>query len=403
MVGLLIWAGLLLLVAGIWGSRHWEVSRAQRELPPLTEDPHAEPLAQPPLVSVLIAAKDEEANIEAAVRTMLGQDYPNFELIVVNDRSTDRTAGILESLRSEQPNGRLRVLHIDQLTEGWFGKNNAMREGLAQSRGEWLCFADADCRQTSSRSLSTAVRYALDHRVDFLSVLPQFEMHGIWERIIQPVAGAVMVFWFHPKRVNDPANAAAYANGAFMLMSRRCYEAIGGHEAVRSQVNEDMHMARLAKENGQRLFVIQSDGLYKVRMYDGFRQTWRGWSRIFYGCFGTFRRLRISMGMLIVTNVFPYASLLISLVMLAVRGWPGAGLGWQCVAGASALAVVLQQSLLMRFYRLCRVNPAWAPTFIVGAVICIGMLLAAMFKLRANAATTWRGTTYRHGQFAQAP
>ena len=79
------------------------------------------------------------------------------------------------------------------------------------------------------------------------------------------------------------------------------------------------------------------------------------------------------------------------------------GPGWQCVAGASALAVVLQQSLLMRFYKLCRVNPAWAPTFIVGAVLCIGMLLSAMFKLRANARTTWRGTTYQHGQYAQVP
>src|SRR4029079_6010588 len=108
-----------------------------------------------------------------------------------------------------------------------------------------------------------------------------------------PVCGAVMVFWFHPKRVNDPEHSAAYANGAFMLLRRSCYDAIGGHDEVRTQVNEDMHMAHLAKEHRQRLVVVQNEDLYTVRMYSRFKDIWRGWSRIFYGCFGTFRRLRI--------------------------------------------------------------------------------------------------------------
>lgn len=398
---MIVWAALLFGVACIWASRHLAISRARREQPPLTPASHAGPPAQPPFVSVLIAAKDEETNIEPAVRSMLEQDYPAFETIVINDRSADRTGEILESLKAECPDGRLKVIHIQQLQDGWFGKNNAMREGVNQAKGEWFCFGDADCRQTSRRTLSMAVRHAVENSIDFLSVLPRLETQSVWEKIIQPVCGAVMVFWFHPEKVNSPNLPNAYANGAFMLMSRKCYEAIGGHEAVRSHINEDMQLAKLAKANGQRLFVMQNDGLYTVRMYSRFREIWRGWSRIFYGCFETFRRLRITLAMLLTTNVFPYLSLLIAACVLATRGWSEAGTGWQLVAAACVLVVAMQQSVIFRYYKLSQANPWLAPTFIIGAVICVGMLINAMLKLNGRTTTTWRGTTYRGSQLAR--
>lgn len=400
-MGTIIWTLLLVTVAVVWTTRHWVISRARREQIPLRADSYDGPPADAPFVSVLIAAKDEEANIEQAVRSMLDQDYPNFELIVINDRSTDRTRSILESILAERSDGRLKLINIEQLREGWFGKNNAMREGVAMAKGEWLCFGDADCRQTSRRTLSMAVCHALENKVDFLSVLPRLETQSLWERIIQPVCGGVMVFWFHPEKVNNPKLPNAYANGAFMLMSRSCYDAIGGHDAVRSEINEDMHLAKLAKRKGQRLFVIQNDGLYTVRMYSRFREIWRGWSRIFYGCFETFRRLRITMLMLLATNVFPYFSLLISAAVLTTLGWSQAGAGWQVVGSAAAMAVIMQQTVIFRYYKLSQTNPWLAPTFIVGAVVCVGMLINAMFKLNGRTTTTWRGTTYRGSHLAR--
>ena len=211
---MVVWAVFLAAVACIWLSRHITIWRGQRMVETLTADDSDGWPADAPFVSVVLAAKDEEANIETAVRTFLEQDYPSFEVIVVNDRSTDGTAEVLERLRSEQPDSRLKVLCVDELKEGWFGKNNAMREGVAAAGGQWLCFGDADCRQTSPRSLSAAVRYAIDNRVEFLSVLPNLENHTVWERIIQPACSAVMVFWFPPMRVNDPFCKEAYANGA---------------------------------------------------------------------------------------------------------------------------------------------------------------------------------------------
>ncbi len=392
---MMIWAVLLSFVTLIWLSRHREINAARRQKLAINSRTYDGPPADAPFVSVLIAGKDEEANIERAVRSMLRQDYPNFELIVINDRSTDRTPRILESLKAEDATGRLRVLHITELREGWFGKNNAMREGVAVARGEWLCFGDADCEQTSERCLSMAVRHAMENKCDFLSVLPRLATESLWERIIQPVAGAVMVFWFDPRKVNDPADPAAYANGAFMLMSRDCYDALGGHDAVKTEVNEDMHMARICKERGRKLLVCQNDDLYTVRMYANLGQIWRGWSRIFYGCFGTFRRLRVSALMLLCTNVFPYASLLIAAAVLGFAGGAVANHGWYWVGGAAALAVAAQLSVITRFYKLSYANPWLAPTFIVGAVVCIGMLINAMFKLKGRTTVTWRGTTYQ--------
>ncbi|MGB9626477.1 MAG: glycosyltransferase [Phycisphaerae bacterium] len=400
-----VWVVVLFLIALVWASRNLEISRARREQRPLDERSYDGPPPNPPMVSVLIAAKDEEENIERAVRTMLAQDYPRFELIVIDDRSTDRTPAILDRLAAEAKKAgnpdRLKVVHVERLRDGWFGKNNAMREGMERAVGEWLCFSDADCRQISTRTLSLAVRHAVENGIDFLSVLPILETRSFWERIIQPVCGAVMVFWFHPKRVNDPKHPAAYANGAFMLMKRSTYVAIGGHEAVRTQVNEDMHMARLAKERGQRLAVVQNDNLYSVRMYSGLRQIWRGWSRIFYGCFGSFRRLLISAAFLLVTNVLPYSSAVAAWAVIAARGWTDAG-PWRLVALAATTAVAMHIVTIARFYRLSRVNVWLAPTFIVGAVICIGMLVNAMFKLGGRTTTVWRGTAYR-GNAVETP
>jgi len=384
---MIIWTILLFLVALVWCTRHLDIQRAKREQIPLSSQTYPGPPEDAPFVSFLIAGKDEEANIERAVRSVLKQDYPNFELIVINDRSQDRTPAILERLKAEDTTGRLRVIHVSELREGWFGKNNAMREGVERARGSWLCFGDADCNHTSERSLSMAVRHAIENKADFFSLLPRLETHSLWERIIQPVAGALMVFWFHPQRVNDPNRPEAYANGAFMLMTRKCYEMIGGHEPVKTEVNEDMHMARQAKRVGVRLQVLQSAGLYRVRMYTGLKQIWRGWTRIFYGCFGTLPRLLASVIMLSIFSVSPYVALLASPLIGGSGVW---------LAAAAAFAIVSQQSILMRFYALTGNAPGWALTYPVGATVCLGMTLNAMTRLTGKT-TNWRGTAYAGG------
>lgn len=381
--GLTIWFWITSLLSLVWLRRHRDLNRGAG--PELREDEPGPPSEALPALSVLVAAKDEQANIERCVQGLLAQDYPRLQLIVIDDRSSDRTGELIDALAARDE--RMRAVHVRELRAGWFGKNNAMREGLEHATGEWLCFSDADCTYDSRRLLTAAMRFALRERADFLSVLPALEAGSLWERIVQPVAGAIMVFWFPPHKVNDPAAPHAYANGAFMLLSRAAYERLGGHEPVRATLNEDMHLARRAKQAGLRLRVIRGGSLYRVRMYVGLRQIWRGWSRIFYGCLGTFPRMLASVTMLAIFSVSPYLTLAFS---------PLAGEGWPWLAAAAGATILAQQSLLWRFYAITGNGAPWALTYPIGAALCLGMTLDAMRRLRGGL-TTWRGTVYRGG------
>ncbi|MGD8452401.1 MAG: glycosyltransferase family 2 protein [Phycisphaerae bacterium] len=386
---LAVWFWATLLIGLVWFRRHIDINRGRNE-PILSDADATDAPGNLPRLTVLVAAKDEEANIARCLEGLIRQEYPNLQIIAIDDRSTDRTPAILDELAARHPH--LTALHVDHLPPGWFGKNNAMRVGLEQATGELFCFTDADCQFDSPRLLHAAVSYARRHDVDLLSVLPHLETGTFWERVVQPVAGAVMVFWFPPQRVNSPRCSTAYANGAFMLMSRQTYEAIGGHEFARATLNEDMHMARQVKRVGRRLCVLRGGDMYRVRMYVGLRQIWRGWSRIFYGCFGTVPRLIGSAAMLSIFSLSPYITLLLS---------PLAGGAALAIAAAAAIAILAQQSILFRFYGLSGIAPAWALTYPLGAAFCLGMTLNAMTRLGGKQ-TTWRGTSYTGGAHASA-
>lgn len=395
------WFVLMLLIGLVWLRRHLQLAQADREKILTEADAPRGAASKPtlPSLTVLVAGKDEEANIGRCVEGLLRQNYPDLRVIVINDRSTDATPRIIDDAAARD--GRLTALHVKELRPGWFGKNNAMREGMERVKTEWFAFTDADCAFESPHLLAASVNYALSQGVDLLSVLPRLEADTFWERVVQPVAGAVLVFWFPPNRVNDPSKPTAYANGAFMLMNRATYDAIGGHERVKTEVNEDMHMARLCKQAGGVLRVVRSRDLYSVRMYTGFRQIWNGWSRIFYGCFGTLPRLVVSFIFLALFSLSPYVTLLVALIVgaLGVGGDAeasgAASSGWAWIAGASGVTILAQQSVLWRFWKIQNLPPHWALTYALGATICLGMTVKAMLKLGGISTTTWRGTTYR--------
>ncbi len=359
------------------------------------------PLQNTPRISILVAARDEEDNIEACVTTLLDQDYPNFQLIGIDDRSRDRTPAILSRLQ-RQGGSRLRVVTIRELAEGWFGKSHAMREGVAVSDGDWLLFTDADCRQLSRHTLSIAMCEALTQRTDFLTIIPMLETRTAWERIIQPVCSLVMAFWFMPDRVNNPEKPTAYANGAFMLMSRGCYDAIGGHEHVRNRLNEDIELARLAKTAGMRLRVVENHGLYQTRMYPTLRQAWRGWSRIFAGALASPIRVATAASLIILLGLVPWVSLVAAVIGL-ISSSAGSAAPWSTAVAAWGVVIVLEQYVLARFYSVVGIQRAWSATYVLGATITLGMLVNALFKVLGATTTTWRSTTYRGAREVEVP
>ncbi|WP_010586364.1 glycosyltransferase [Schlesneria paludicola] len=354
--------------------------------------------ARLPRLSVLVAARNEEDCIEKCVRSLCLQNYPDFEVIAINDRSTDATGQILDRLEREFA-GRLRVIRVPSLPEGWFGKTHAMHLGMQFAQGEWFCFTDADCEQTSDQTLTVAVSEAIDQGADMLTLTPQFTMTSIWEKLTVPVCSWLMMVWFQPGRVNNPAVATAYANGAFMLMNRVCFDRVGGWASVRTQIGEDVAIARIAKSNGCRLLVMQSDGLFQTRMYDSIRASWNGWSRIFYGTLSP-TVIAVSIARLLLLSMIPTWILASSLIGNFLQP-PDTQVVWN--AGLTGLCVIVafQQIQAAIAFRATGSRLLWSLTIPIGHVIMVAMLFRAMLNHAGLARLQWRGTVFHRGQIVR--
>jgi len=406
-VGILVVLGAVL---GVWLSRAVTVYSAKGRGPVLSRDSRFD-VADQGLVSIIVPAKDEEANIGAALETILAQDYPNIEIIVVDDRSADGTAEVVRGVAAQHPprsvqsrrrdvppaearDGRVRLVQVKELAAGWFGKPHAMHTGAREARGEWLLFVDADCRQ-APHSVRVGVGFCAAEGGEMLSLWPVLEMHGFWENAVQPVAGSVLVAWFRPGWVNDPKHRAAFANGQYILIRRSAYEAVGGYGAVRAKVVEDIAFAREVKGRGHRLLNAVGQDLFTTRMYDSLRAMWKGWTRIFYGAFGGVGQI---LGVIVLTFVFtlvPFGVLAASAAALAAgaEGW----WAWTVFGVAAGTVVAIFVTMRRLFIAGCG-NPWYLALYPVAVVMVMAFEVGALARALGLGAVTWRGTTYKDGR-----
>lgn len=351
-----------------------------------------------PRVTVLVSARNEEADIARCLLSLTRQDYPNFEVIAINDRSTDATGEIMDWLADEFSD-TLRVVHIDTLPTGWLGKTHAMHVGSQSATGEWLLYVDADCEVQSASAISLAVQEAQRRGVDMLSLTPQFILNTAWEKITVPVCSALMMVWFQPARVNNPRLPTSYANGAFLMMSRYCYDSVGGWCRFRTEVSEDIAIARAAKTSGLKLAVLQNDGIYRTCMYDSIRDSWRGWSRIFYGALPQ-KALALSFARLIICSLIPTWGLVIGLTAYCCGTLPNE---WYGIMAAATAAVVLQQVYSALISRAVGGSLLWSFAAPIGHLALAGMLMRALMNHLGMATTQWSGMIIRRGELVTTP
>jgi glycosyltransferase involved in cell wall biosynthesis len=219
----------------------------------------------------MIPARNEEANLQRCLQSLVAQTAPPFELIVVDDHSTDRTRSIAQSFPT------LRVLAADPLPDGWSGKSNACWTGAKLAKGKWLLFTDADTRHAVN-SIEQGFCEAESSHAALLSYSPKQEVHGFWERALMPVIFAELAKTYRPQEVTDPTSPAAAANGQYLLIRRDVYDAVGGHAAVAHAILEDVELAKLVKRSGYKL-QFRVSGAVSTRMYRSFGQMWEGWTK----------------------------------------------------------------------------------------------------------------------------
>ncbi|HEY1678239.1 MAG TPA: glycosyltransferase family 2 protein [Candidatus Sulfotelmatobacter sp.] len=225
-----------------------------------------------PQVSVIIPARNEEASLGACLESFGEQGGFSFEVIVVDDHSTDRTKEIAKSAAGVQ------IIEADPLRPGWTGKNNAIATGLRLARCEWILFTDADTVHLPG-SLERALSEAREYQADLLSYSPEQIAVTFWERATLPVVFAELASQYPPSKVSDPNWPDAAANGQYILVNRKAYEAIGGHAAVASEILEDVALARAFKKAGYKIRFRYAPDAVRTRMYRNFRQLREGWTK----------------------------------------------------------------------------------------------------------------------------
>jgi chlorobactene glucosyltransferase len=344
---------------------------------------------QLPLISVIIPARNEQRNIRHCISSVLRQDYPNFEIICVDDHSSDGTAGILAELAESNPS--LQVIHGAELPAGWAGKPHALVQGVALARGEWLCFMDADTF-ASPELLRASYHMALRHQADMFSILTAQVLGSFWERAVLPLVFLGLSFGFPANRVNDPSRPDAISNGQFILIRRQAYEAIGGHSAVKDRIDEDRALALLAKQAGKRLVLADGRQVASTRMYTSLGEMWEGWTKNIY------------LGLLDKLWLLSFGALLGLAVSILLPAWLIGGIAWLISGSGAAAMVVAGEALVMWAFLLAKRQqacrgfgiPGWyAFTFPMGAFIFTAMMLASAVNVISGRGVTWKGRRYQ--------
>jgi hypothetical protein len=368
-----------LLFAGtalVWILVAIDIAIGVRRIPPIASQV---PLADEdcPRVSILFSARDEAEKLAAALKTLLAQDYPDYEVVAVDDRSEDDTPKILSDAAARNPH--LKTVRVDSLPTGWLGKPHGLQKAYEQSSGEWLIFTDADV-SFAPDLLRRALAMAKGQKWGHLSLLGQVEMPTVGERIALTFFGFAFALGVRPWRVSVPDSGSYMGVGAFQLIRRDAYEKLGTHRRLAMEVVDDIQLGRLAKLSGARSGVGTAGRAVSLRWHAGVGNIVRGTTKNFFAVtrFQLWRVFVQAAGLFLM-SVLPFVALPF------LRGWPLA-----FAALAAALAVAIQASVSIKF----EVPAAYALTHPIGAMILIWMLVRSTFVTLRQGGIVWRGTFY---------
>ena len=333
-----------------------------------------------PRVSLLVPARNEIRNIEACARGLLNQDYPNFEVIILDDESTDGTREVLERIAAQDT--RLRVIRGQPLPAGWLGKNWACHQLSQTAGGDYLLFTDADT-QHDPRMLRDSIAAAAATKADLLSGLPHQEVKTWSEQLLVPLL-AWSFMAFIPIALAERARPAflSVSIGQFLLFRRSAYEAIQGHAAVRDKVVEDFELARRIKQAGRQWRFVDATPRIHCRMYHNFREVFDGLSKNLFVVFGNVFFFALAWSALIISFLEPQFIVLLALL--------GAALPVKLV-GLSVLAIgqaILVWGLTdLRFGFPLKQAALYPITIVLAVVIGLRSMFAHIFKRGVS----WKG------------
>jgi cellulose synthase/poly-beta-1,6-N-acetylglucosamine synthase-like glycosyltransferase len=333
-----------------------------------------------PRVSIIVPARNEEEHIEQTLTQLLQLDYDNFEVIAVNDRSTDRTGDVMDRVTSAfAAHERLRVIHVSQLPPNWLGKAHAMWSGAKQASGEWLLFTDADVLFRSD-ALTRTLAYAAAERADHVVLFPDFVMHGPGERMMIAFFQTLFLFGHRPWKVADPKTKDFMGVGAFNLIRRPVYEAVGTYEALRFEVLDDMKLGKVVKTAGHAQRNVFGRGLLSIH-----------WAK---GAMGVVENLTKNMFAIMSFQWWRALGSTFALIFLNLMPFVGAVLahGWARVPYLVALAAMF--GIYVGMSRMSDIPAYYIVLHPVSSAFFVYIMLRSMALTLGRGGVVWRGTFY---------
>jgi len=337
------------------------------------------------LVSVLVPARNEAHNIERCVRSLLQQNYDRFEILVLDDGSTDATPELLRSLVCES-GGRLHLLKGQPLPDGWHGKAWACHQLGHQAKGELLLFTDADTMHQPD-SLRRSVDALQDAGADMLSLTPYQELGSFLEKLVVPMVYFILMCYLPLRLVRTSRNPAfSFANGQFILFRRAMYESIHGHAAVKSDIVEDVWLCMAMKKAGGRVAAYNGTDTVSCRMYRNAREVWEGFSKNLFAALGyntpaLFAMIVVSISMYILPYLFFVRALSIAEFSMVHFWLPLTQIGVVFLCRL-LVANVFRQSLL------------FVPLHLFSEVVLLAIACNSLCTIKFGNGSQWKGRSY---------
>lgn len=388
----LLWAWLALSPTFAWAFRYpinadTDAAKACEEFP-APADRARVPEGEWPAVTMIVPARNEAPVLEATIPTLCRQDYPDVRVILIDDQSDDDSPRILEKLREAHPN--LTILHGSPRPEGWCGKPWAVTQAVREANTQWLLLTDADCF-FHPRAVRQSMALAKAGGFDLVSFFPQITFGSTIERIGLSGLATVLHLIMPMKWANDPAKPLALVAGGFMLVRREVYDKVGGHEAVKAHLIEDVNLGRNIKASGARIHARLTDDLVSTRMYEGAADLWEGLAKNAYaGMEYQPRKFWVGQVITLIAAVFAPVYFVVTLVRAlhthAFSDWILFGL-----ASVIVIAQVVVHSRATRHLRL----PFWHVFSLPISAAIYGLISAtSAWQNHFGGGNLWKGRRY---------
>ena len=343
-----------------------------------------------PKVSIILPARNEEKYIARCLDSLLKQDYPNFEIIAINDSSTDRTEVIMQHYAARDP--RILVVNAKSKPVGWVGKNWACYQGYLRATGNLLLFTDADTVHLPS-TMSLSVKHLIFENLDALTAIPKLLCKDFWTKITLPMLSTFLYSRFSALRVNDPKTKIGYFFGSFFIISRRTYEKVGTHKAVRHEIIEDGALGGKVKEEKFMMKMVRGDNYIEAIWARDFHTLWHGLRRLMIPLYNQKRKRASLMAIAIFFLLFePFLLLPYSLLFLNIARDDIFSL-ILIVSDTMACAIIIFSSVIQLRLSVFQ-NPLYALASPLGGAIISLSFITSIIDARKKGTVSWRGRQY---------